>query len=158
MTLTSLFPLLAFALVAPLSGPIDGALVQEAFVVELNAAPGGGGAGAAGGTACKGVLDKDGGLCAAPGVVGRRFELKNLERAHALALANGSVTAPPRGCSSPPTHALLFKTTRGLRAVDVSFACHTLGGRLMSKAVEKDADAFFRGFGLVHGLIAPKAL
>lgn len=134
------------ALVAVLSGdvlPIDGATVQSTVVVELNVA---------GDVACRSALDARGQACGR----GRRFELKGLDRAQALSLVNATATQARKPCSSLPTHAVVFTTTKGPRAVDVSFACRAAGGRSMTKAVEKDLASLLRLSGLVHGLPAPR--
>ncbi len=122
--------------------PVDGATVQSAVVVELNV-PGDG--------TCRSAVDAKGQACGH----GRRFELKGLDRSHTLALVNALATAPRRPCSNLPTHAVLFSTTKGPRAVDVSFGCHTAGGRSMSASIEKDLASVLRLSGLVNGLPKP---
>ncbi|MDP2343628.1 MAG: hypothetical protein Q8O67_21900 [Deltaproteobacteria bacterium] len=123
--------------------PVEAALVQSAVVVELNVA---------GDVACRSAIDAKGQPCGR----GRRYELKGLDRTQALRLVNAIAKEPRSGCASPPTHAVLFTTTKGPKSVDVSFACHAAGGRTMSRAVEKDLASLLRLSGLVHGLPIPR--
>ena len=124
--------------------PIARETVQSATVFELNV-----GLPAGDARACNALLSDDGRTFCP--MVGRRWELGDIDRARVLALAN-SVRAGKSARRCLPTHAFLFQTTRGPRVVDVSFACHTMNGSPMSKGVEDDAAVFLRSKGLVAGL------
>jgi hypothetical protein len=125
------------AVAAVTTGPVDAGTVQAAYVVEVVA-----------GSKC--VVDASGHICGA----GRRFELKGIDRARALSLVNANSKAAPRGCAQKTRHAFVFETTKGVRAVEVNFGCHALGGRAMSKKAERELASFFRLYGLVNGLSA----
>lgn len=127
------------AVAAVTSGPVDAGVVQSAFVYEI-----------VDGAKCASLLDKDGRVCGA----GRRFELKGIDRTRALSLVNDNLKAAPRGCQVKTKHAFVFETTRGVRAIDVNFACHAIGGRSMSNKAEKEIATFFRLYGLVNGISA----
>ena len=124
--------------------PIERTTVQSGTVFELNVGLPPGDA-----RTCRALLADDGRTFCP--MVGRRWELGEIDRNRMLALANSAKgTRPGKGCA--PTHAFLFQTTIGPRIVDVSFACHTLNGRAMSKGTEAELATFLRGKGLIFGL------
>lgn len=126
--------------------PIERATVQSGTVFELNVGLPPGDA-----RTCSALLADDGRTFCP--MVGRRWELGDIDRNRMIALANSAKgSRGGRGCA--PTHAFLFQTTIGPRIVDVSFACHTLNGRAMSKGTEAELATFLRGKGLIFGLPA----
>jgi hypothetical protein len=131
-----------FVLAAVVSGdvlPVDDALVQSAVVVELNGA---------GDVACPSAVDAKGQACGR----GRRFELRGLDRTHALEWLNAAATNARSSCGKPPTHAVVFTTTKGVRSVDISFSCHAAGGRALPRTAEAGLVSLMRQSGLIHGL------
>jgi hypothetical protein len=138
LSLLALPVVLAVVMPAPLL-PIDLGTVQSAVVVEVSAG-------------CRSVVDANGQICG----TGRRYELsKEIERQHALTLVNSLTKAPRKGCASQPTHGFVFTTTKGPRAIDVSFACNTVAGRTMSRTTSTDLAALLRRFGMIEGLPTP---
>lgn len=137
------FPSFAFvvaALASPATAPavvVDAGTVQTAYVYELNPA-----------AKCPALLDRDGRVCG----VSRRFELRGIDRARALSLVNDNLKGAPKACAAATTHAVVFETTKGVRVVDVSFSCHTIGGRALAAGPERELGTFFRLYGLVNGL------
>lgn len=115
---------------------VDPGTVQGVAVAELLAAPN-----------CPRPVAADGHLCGP----GRRLELRRGERDRALALLN-SAGGAARKCQTPATHAFIITTTKGVRVVEVSFRCHTIGDRAFVLRAEQDVASFFRGQGLVQGL------
>jgi hypothetical protein len=115
---------------------VDPGTVQGIAVAELLAAPN-----------CAKPVAADGHLCGP----GRRLELRRGERDRALALLN-SAGGAARKCQTPATHAFIITTTKGVRVVEVSFRCHTIGDRAFVLRSEQDVASFFRGQGLVQGL------
>jgi len=124
--------------------PIERETVQSGTVFELNV-----GLAAGDPRTCAALLADDGRTFCP--MVGRRWELGELDRGRMVALAN-SVKAARAARSCAPTHAFLFQTTRGPRVVDVSFACHSLNGRTLSPGAEAELTTFLRGKGLIFGL------
>lgn len=116
---------------------VDAGTVQTAYVYELNPE-----------AKCPALLDRDGRVCG----VSRRFELRGIDRARALTLVNDNLKGAPKSCTAPTTHAIVFETTKGVRVVDVSFRCHTIGGRALAAGPERELGTFFRLYGLVNGL------
>ncbi len=118
------------------SGPVDAGTVQNVAVYELDAAK------------CPSLIDKDGRVCGAV----RKFDLKSIDRARALSLVNDNLKGAPKSCLQKAQHAFVFETTKGLRVVDVNFACHALGGRALANKSEREIAGFMRLYGLVNGL------
>lgn len=118
------------------SGPVEAGTIQSVAVYELDAAK------------CPALVDKDGRVCGAV----RKFELKANDRARALSLVNDNLKGAPKACLQKAQHAFVFETTKGLRVVDVNFACHTLGGRALANKSEREIAGFMRLYGLVNGL------
>lgn len=124
--------------------PIERETVQSGTVFELNV-----GLEPRDPRTCGALLGDDGRTFCP--MVGRRWELLDVERNRVVALANSVKSArPARACA--PSHSFLFQTTRGPRIVDVSFACHSINGRTMSKGTEAELTVFLRGKGLIFGL------
>lgn len=146
LLLTSLLLIGALSKSALHELPIERETVQSGTVFELNVGLPPGDA-----RTCAALLADDGRTFCA--MVGRRWELQDIDRNRMIALANSVKGArPARACA--PTHSLLFQTTRGPRVVDVSFACHALNGRTMSPGTEAELATFLRGKGLIFGLPA----
>lgn len=149
------FLVLAFLLLSPLALaavgkgglhelPIARETVQSATVFELNV-----GLAAGDARVCRALLADDGRTFCP--MVGRRWELGEIDRGRMVALAN-SLKAARAARTCAPTHSFLFQTTLGPRIVDLSFACHSLNGRAMSPGVEAELATFLRGKGLIFGL------
>lgn len=135
---------LGFAVVTALPvTPLQTADVQSAAVFELNIRnpvndP----------AFCKSILDGKP-WCAN---AGRRFELNPKERQRVLTLLNGAGAFTSTAKCTKPRHAVLFQTTKGPRAFDISFECNSINGRTMSKATARELATFLRTFGLVAHL------
>lgn len=83
---------------------------------------------------------------------GRRYELNPKERSRILSLLNGAGAFTSKAKCTRPRHAVLFQTTKGPRAFDISFECNSINGRTMSKATARELATFLRTFGLVAHL------
>ena len=46
----------------------------------------------------------------------------------------------------------MVRTTKGTKVVEVSFQCHTIGGRQLNQQTEAEVASFMRSQGLVTGL------
>jgi ribosomal protein L31 len=120
---------------SPTAPIIDPGTVQSVEVAEVTPTP-----------ECPAVLDKDGRHCTSA----RRFELRRIERERALAMINAG--GAPKACRQVPTHAFVVRTTKGTKVVEVSFQCHTIGGRQLNQQTEAEVASFMRSQGLVTGL------
>jgi hypothetical protein len=121
---------------APAPAPIvDPGVVQSVEVVEVIPTP-----------ECPAILDTEGRHCSKA----RRFELRRLERERALAMINAG--GAPKTCKQVPTHAFVLRTTKGTKVFEVSFKCHTIGGRQLAQNTEQEVVNFMRSQGLVIGL------
>jgi hypothetical protein len=137
---------LSMAMVAPVPIPrIDPATVQSGEVFELNVA-----LEKSDKRMCSSILDVTNRLCP---MVGRRYELKQVELTRILGLLNSATLAPKKSPACVgPRHAFVFKTTYGPRVVDVDFECHALNAHPMPKSVERELVTFLRSMGLVRHL------
>ncbi len=123
--------------------PLQTGDVQSAAVFELNV-----GLDVDHAAFCKTILEGDP-WCAK---AGRRYELNVKERGRILSLLNGAGAFTSKAKCTKPRHAVLFHTTKGPRAFDISFECNSINGRTMSKATAKELATFLRTFGLVAHL------
>lgn len=135
---------LAFLIVSALPvTPLQTGDVQSAAVFELNV-----GLDVEHSAFCKTILEGNP-WCAK---AGRRYELNVKERGRILSLLNGAGAFTSKAKCTKPRHAVLFQTTKGPRAFDISFECNSINGRTMSKATSRELATFLRTFGLVAHL------
>jgi hypothetical protein len=135
---------LAFLIVSALPvTPLQTGDVQSAAVFELNV-----GLDVDHAAFCKTILEGDPWCPKA----GRRYELNVKERERILTLLNGAGAFTSKAKCTKPRHAVLFQTTKGPRAFDISFECNSINGRTMSKATSRELATFLRTFGLVGHL------
>ena len=135
---------LAFLVISALPvTPLQTGDVQSAAVFELNV-----NLDEKNAAFCKTILAGDP-WCAK---AGRRYELNPKERSRILSLLNGAGAFTAKAKCTKPRHAVLFQTTKGPRAFDISFECNSINGRTMSKATARELATFLRTFGLVAHL------
>ena len=118
--------------------------MQSAVIYELNVDN----------VACHSILDAaSGGVCAS---AGRHFELKSAELSRALTLVNERLHYDSRAhpTCAVPREAIVFATTQGKRAVDISLECNNVGGRVPTHAARRELSQMLRSFGFVAHVAA----